>query len=235
MSEFWTTDLHLTNKCPKMSVVRFKRMPYNNLNNKLKWWIIMKHTVTTYNTKRMLADSLKKAMKEKSFSKITVSEIIQDCGVNRKTFYYHFEDIYALLKWMFDEEAIEVVMHFDLLVDYEEAIHFIMNYVDENEYIISCAYNSIGREEMKRFFCADFLGIITTVIDSAEIRIGKRFDPDFKEYVAKFYTEALAGMLIDWIQQKDKHDREKVAGYLTTIIATALDNIYLVENQKNNH
>ena len=36
----------------------------------------MKHTVTTYNTKRMLADSLKKAMKEKSFSKITVSEII---------------------------------------------------------------------------------------------------------------------------------------------------------------
>lgn len=195
----------------------------------------MKHTVTTYNTKKMLADSLKKAMKEKSFSKITVSEIIQDCGVNRKTFYYHFEDIYALLKWMFDEEAIEVVRHFDLLVDYGEAIRFIMNYVDENEYIISCAYNSIGREEMKRFFCTDFLGIIISVIDSAEIRIGKRFDPDFKEYVAQFYTEALAGMLIDWIQKKDKHDREKVIRYLTTIVETAIDSISLVENQKNNH
>ena len=168
-------------------------------------------------------------MKEKPFSKITVSEIIQDCGVNRKTFYYHFEDIYALLKWMFDEEAIEVVKHLDLLVDYEEAIHFIMNYVDENEYIIGCAYHSIGREEMKRFFCADFLGIITSAIDSAEINSGKRIDPDFKEYLAKFYTEALAGMLIDWIQQKDKPDREKVAGYLTAIIATAFNNINLIE------
>ena len=191
----------------------------------------MKHTVTTYNTKRMLADSLKKAMKQKSFSKITVSEIIQDCGVNRKTFYYHFEDIYALLKWMFDEEAIEVVKHFDLLVDYEEAICFIMNYVDENDYIISCAYNSIGREEMKRFFCADFLGIITTVINSAEVNNRRTFDPEFKEYAAKFYTEAIAGMLIDWIQHKDKYDREKVIGYLTTIIATALHSVALIDSQ----
>lgn len=70
----------------------------------------MKYEITTYNTKRTLADSLKKAMKSKSFSKITVSEIIKDCGVNRKTFYYHFDDIYALLKWMFEEEVIEVVV-----------------------------------------------------------------------------------------------------------------------------
>jgi len=55
------------------------------------------------------------------------------------------------------------------------------------------------------------------------------FDPDFKEYVAKFYTEALAGMLIDWIQQKHKHDREKVVKYLTTIIATALNNMKFVQ------
>lgn len=28
-------------------------------------------------------------MEKKPLSKITVSEIIADCGVNRKTFYYH--------------------------------------------------------------------------------------------------------------------------------------------------
>lgn len=185
----------------------------------------MKHTVTTYNTKKSLADSLKKAMQQKAFSKITVSEIIQNCGVNRKTFYYHFEDVYALLKWMFEEEAIEVVKHFDLFVNYEEAIRFVMNYVEENEYIISCAYDSIGRDEMKRFFYADFFGIIISVIDSAEVNIGKTLDPDYKKYVAKFYTEAISGMLIDWVQQKDKHDREKIVGYLTTIIRTAFDSI----------
>lgn len=187
----------------------------------------MKHEVTTYNTKKTLAESLKKAMKTKAFSKITVSEIINDCGMNRKTFYYHFEDIYALLKWMFEEEAVEVVKNFDLLVDYEEAIRFVMKYVDENDYIISCAYDSIGRDEMKRFFYADFMGAVTSVIDAAQAKLEKKIDPDFKEYVAKFYTEALSGMLIDWVKERDKHDREKIVEYLTAIIELALESLKL--------
>ena len=187
----------------------------------------MKHEITTYNTKKLLSESLKKAMRSKPFSRITVSEIINDCGVNRKTFYYHFEDIYALLKWMFEEEAIEVVKHFDLLVDYEEAIRFVMNYVDENNYIISCAYDSIGRDEMKRFFYKDFVGVVASVIDAAEVGFKKKIDPDFKEYVAKFYTEAISGMLIDWVKEKDKGDREKTIGYMTSIIETALESMKL--------
>ena len=192
----------------------------------------MKHEITTYNTKKALAESLKKAMKTKTFSKITVSEIINDCGVNRKTFYYHFEDIYALLKWMFEEEAIVVVKHFDLLVNYEEAIRFVMNYVDENDYIISCAYNSIGRDEMKRFFYSDFMDVVTSVIDAAETNFDKKIDPDFKNYIAKFYTEAISGMLIDWVKEKDKSDREKTVGYLTVIIETALESMKLHNNKQ---
>lgn len=187
----------------------------------------MKHEVTTYHTKRALADSLKKAMKGKPFSKITVSEIINDCGVNRKTFYYHFEDIYALLKWMFEEEAIEVVKNFDLLVHYEEAIRFVMNYVDENDYIISCAYDSIGRDEMKRFFYADFVGVVTAVIDESQEKLKIKADPDFKAYAAKFYTEAIAGMLLDWVKERDKSDREKIIGYLTALIEAALQSMSL--------
>ena len=185
----------------------------------------MKHEVTTYNTKKLISETLKSIMRTKPFSKITVSEIINICGVNRKTFYYHFEDIYALLKWMFEEEAIEVVKHFDLLEDYEEAIRFVMNYVDENDYIISCAYDSIGREEMKRFFYTDFLGITQSLIDAAESEFEKKIDPDFKEYVLKFYTEALSGMLIDWVKEKD--DKEKTIRYLTVIIKTELESMKL--------
>lgn len=183
----------------------------------------MKHEVTTYNTKKTLAESLKKAMRTKPFSKITVSEIINDCGVNRKTFYYHFEDIYALLKWMFEEEAIEVVRHFDLSNDYEEAIRFVMNYVEQNDFIINCAYDSIGRDGMLRFLQADFMSVITSTIDMKLHEAGKTIDKEFKEYVAKFYTEALAGMIIDWAKNKDKTDRVRIAKYLTAIIEFTLN------------
>ena len=56
----------------------------------------------------MLAASLKKFMAQKPLNKITIREIVEDCGVNRQTLYYHFEDIYALGKWMFDQEAVEL-------------------------------------------------------------------------------------------------------------------------------
>lgn len=189
----------------------------------------MKHEVTTYQTKRLIADALKTLMCTKPFSRITVSEIIAACRINRKTFYYHFENVFALLKWMLEEEAIGVVRHFDLLVDYEAAIRFAMRYVDENDYIISCVYDSIGREEMKRFFFTDFLGVVTSVIDAAEAKLDKHIDPAFKAYAARFYTEALAGMLIDWAKERDKHDREKVVGYLTSIIGLALKSMELYE------
>jgi AcrR family transcriptional regulator len=40
-------------------------------------------------TKRALSASLKKLLGSKPLSKITVSDITADCGVNRQTFYYH--------------------------------------------------------------------------------------------------------------------------------------------------
>ncbi len=58
----------------------------------------MTNEEVSYNTKKALADTLKELMTRKPFSKITVSEIIRECNVNRKTFYYHFEDIYIFIK-----------------------------------------------------------------------------------------------------------------------------------------
>ena len=185
----------------------------------------MKHEVTTYNTKKLMADALKQAMRNKPFSKITISEIIQACGVNRKTFYYHFQDIYDLLKWVLDQEAIQVVRHFNLLDNYEDAIRFVMNYVRQNDYIISCTHNSIGREEMKQFFFRDFIEILSSVINEAEARTGLTLDPEFKSYCAKFYTEALAGMLIDWAKNHDKQDQEQVIRYQTRLISAAVESM----------
>ena len=185
----------------------------------------MKHEVTTYNTKRLLAQSLKTAMAHKPFSKITVSELIRDCGVNRKTFYYHFQDIYDLLKWVLEEEAFQVVKHFDLLLDHKAAIRFVMDYVEQNDYIISCVYDSIGREEMKRFLYADCIHIVTAAISEAEEQANTQLDPAFKAYVSQFYTEAIASMLIQWAKDRKRQDREQTIRYLTSIIGTAIESM----------
>ena len=126
----------------------------------------MKHSATTLNTKKAMAASLKKLMEQKPLSKITISDIVKDCGINRKTFYYHFPDIYSLLKWMLEQEAGKVIEQFDMMIDYEDAIIFVMKYVHNNKHILNCAYDTMGREGMMQFFYSDFIGIIRTVLDN---------------------------------------------------------------------
>jgi len=192
----------------------------------------MKYEITSLNTKKTLAESLKKIMKKKSFSKITISEIIADCGVNRKTFYYHFENIYDLLKWIFENEAVEMVKHFSLEVDYEEAILFVMDYVEENDYFINCAYDSIGRNEMKHFFYADFVEVVSKVISMAEKEVGNRLDIAYKNFLCNFYAEAVAGILIDWVKNKDIRNRTQVTEFLVRTLKVSLIEIVKYNNNR---
>ncbi len=186
----------------------------------------MKYEAVSLNTKKMLAAALKEEMGNKPLSKITVSELVRKCGVNRKTFYYHFTDIYDLLKWMLDEEAVEVVKKFDLMLNAEEAISFVIDYVEANQHILNCIYDSMGRAEMRRFFSTDFTSIISGVIDRAEEDTGAYVDEQFKHSLSEFCTEALTGMMINLFTGTVLYDRaaiqEDVLLILRVTITTAL-------------
>lgn len=173
----------------------------------------MKHETTTLMTKKALASSLKKFMATKTLSKISVREICEDCAVNRKTFYYHFQDIYDLLKWIFEQEAIEVVKQYDLMIDFEDAIQFALDYVEKNELLCSCAFDSLGRDQLKKFFQKDFYYVIGNIIN--QLSDGIDVPKDYSQFLITFYTEALASILIDWIQNRDKRDKDKMTKYIS--------------------
>ena len=58
-------------------------------------------------TKEALGNALKKMLSDK----ITVIDIVEDCEVNRQTFYYHFDDVYDLLEWVFEEDTNKALPH----------------------------------------------------------------------------------------------------------------------------
>lgn len=182
----------------------------------------MTHEETSLQTKLTLCNSLKKIMKQKPFSKITVSELIKDCNLNRKTFYYHFEDIYGLLKWMLEQETFEIVKQFDLLVDYEDVFNFVIDYVEKNAYFLNCIYDSVGRDELKRFLYQDFIGVINTLVLDTEKKLELEVEDSFRDFVCNFYTEAIAGMLIDLFQNLEKYNQDQVLEYLTIMLKTSL-------------
>lgn len=50
-------------------------------------------------TKELLIESIKNLMKKKPLDKISIAEVAKSCGVSRRAFYYHFEDIYEAIGW----------------------------------------------------------------------------------------------------------------------------------------
>ena len=66
-------------------------------------------------TKRALVASLKNQLLKKPLDKVTISDITDDCGISRNTFYYHFQDITALLEHILNADVERVLsQHLDM-------------------------------------------------------------------------------------------------------------------------
>lgn len=188
----------------------------------IKRGVTLKHEEISLQTKKALAASLKKFMRQKPFTKITVSELINDCQVNRKTFYYHFENINALLKWLLEQEAIDVVRGYNLLTDAHDATRFVIDYLDQNTQLLRSAYDSLGRDELKRLFFHDFNGIVLSLIDASEKDMGLSIAAPFKDFLAAFYTEALVGTMINYFQASERPDKDTVLENVLLICQSAI-------------
>ena len=57
------------------------------------------------NTRKAIKESFMLLLNQKPLSKITVKEIVANCGINRNSFYYHYSDIPTLLEEILIEKA----------------------------------------------------------------------------------------------------------------------------------
>ena len=49
-------------------------------------------------TRRAIKESFLKLLNQRPLNQITVKDIVEDCGINRNSFYYHFSDLPALVE-----------------------------------------------------------------------------------------------------------------------------------------
>ena len=60
-------------------------------------------------TKQAIKTSFIKILNEKPLNKISVRDIVEDCGINRNSFYYHFQDIPALIEEIVAQRAEDII------------------------------------------------------------------------------------------------------------------------------
>jgi len=185
----------------------------------------MKHEIASLNTKKALSQALKKRMETKPFSKITIKEIILDCGINRNTFYYHFQDMRDLLHWTLRHEAIDIVKKYDFAADYEAAILFVIDYLEQNQHMLNCVYDSVGCDELKSYLGDDFTEIIESVVSLEEAAVGARLPEDYRKMLILFYREGISGLIIDYLHGGIDLTKENTVRYIADIFRLTLPQI----------
>lgn len=177
-------------------------------------------------TKLQLAAALKTLMAQKPMDKITIAELTSMCNIRRQSFYYHFEDIYDLLRWMIQNEAISLLKQQEGALLWKEGLLQLFRYLEENRAVCLCALKSVGRNHLRRFFEADIDAIIHRTIEQLGENIGVRNNWDSfvdVEMLTHFYVVALAGMIESWLLGEIDRTPEQLVQFVDVILNDQLN------------
>jgi len=167
-------------------------------------------------TKRALEESLKNLLLKKPLDKITISDLTEDCGISRMTFYYHFKDIYDLVEWVCVEDAARALEDKKTYDTWQQGFLQIFQAVEKNRPFIMNVYHSVSREQVELYLYKLTYDLLIGVVEEMSQEIPVR-DED-KKFIADFYKFAFVGLMLDWIRGDMRENPERIIDHLSTLI-----------------
>lgn len=147
-------------------------------------------------TKQRLADSLKSLLTVKTLDHITVKEIVAQCGINRQTFYYNFQDVYGLLDWIFQQEISYIS---DPNSTWKDGFCRTIQYLRQNQKMILNAYHSVGRLRLERYLTDALFPIMCRQASADALKL--HLTAQDRDFVAQLHTSAFLGILFSWMDR----------------------------------
>lgn len=154
-------------------------------------------------TKQALAESFKKLMTKRRLEKITVKDIVEDCGVNRQTFYYHFHDIYDLMEWIFLDAADTMAEHLDY-GDWTTGLETLMDYLEENRILVLNAYHSVSHEVLADYIKKIIRPYVLRVVQTQAAGMDAPVPEEDVDFVTDIFNLAASGLIMEWIGRRMK-------------------------------
>lgn len=178
-------------------------------------------------TKQAIYASFLKFLEQKPLDQITVKDIVDDCGINRKTFYYYFQDIYALTEEIFHSEFDRIRReHPPAGQDWQEIFRELSDYLYKNRRIALHVFRSVGYEEMSGAFFKICMEYMTDYL--RRISAGMAVREDDLDLLARYTSLGLSGLLTRWMadgMQAVPHERmDRLAALMDGTVELALRN-----------
>ncbi len=154
--------------------------------------------------KEAIAEAFLQLLDERPFDKITVKDIVERCGVNRNTFYYHFQDIPSLLEEILKNRIDTLVEKHCSVDSLQDCISVTVQYFIENKKAVMHVYRSLPRDVFISHLDHLLLYLVREYI--ANIVGGMKIRQDDKELIIRFYKCMLVGIFLDWLSAGMNYD-----------------------------
>lgn len=151
-------------------------------------------------TKQLLKESLIYLMKKKEIQKVSVSELCHNAGINRVTFYNHYNSLNNLLQEI-ENELIDNIHDFikqkniDQSYQLNKQIEIICDYLNKNRKIARLIFQNNSEDSEfieKLFYCPN-------IWDELNKKFSNLYDEEAKNLLLTFIINGTYGMIKKWL------------------------------------
>ena len=155
-------------------------------------------------TRNMIRNVFIEMLDERPFDEITVTDLVTRCEINRKTFYYYFQDLYAVLAEVFESELESVIKSIQGHITWEEGITQAVRIVMEHKRAVYHVYHSVQRETLEKYLYNVAGEVMRRYVEMQSE--GIHASQEDKGIITQFYQSALTEMVLNWIGEGMKTD-----------------------------
>ena len=155
-------------------------------------------------TKRVIREAFVELLNERALSKITVKDITDRCGINRNTFYYHYQDVPALVEEICSIQVDRIVQDYPTLNSLDDCIQAALKSVLENKRAISHLYYSDNRSTYVSALWRICEQAVRTYVDTAFSE--DELSGHDREIIIRYHKCECFGLIIDWISNGMRED-----------------------------
>ena len=155
-------------------------------------------------TRKAIMEAFVVLLNEKPLNKITIKDIVEACGINRNTFYYHFQDVPDLIEAIVKEEIDAIIEKNASVASYEDSLNIAIEFILKNRRATLHMYNSANRDIYERYLMQLCQYLVETFMNTA---FGNRKISDFdRGVIVRSYKCHCFGLFIDWLEGGLKDD-----------------------------
>ena len=180
-------------------------------------------------TKRAIGYAFKDLLKEKSFNKITITDIANNCAINRQTFYYLFQDIKDLVEWLCIDEVDNILNKNDECEKWEDKFLMIFKVILKEKEVVENIYHSVSVEVLRtNLYRLVYPIIYSEIVEESK---GKNLREEDKKFITDFYKYAFVSIVLDWIDKGMIENPEIIVLKVSNLITGTINHACLAVNE----